>query len=111
MISLINAERQEAGLPPVGLLNPLLYRHPDIFTDIVEGDNRCGAVGNPCCGGYDAGPGWDPVTGLGSVDFEKLMKVLSRETVKVVNATPAESSDESPDSADADAVPKEDGSM
>jgi kumamolisin len=39
-----------------GFVNPLLYATPSAFTDITTGTNN----------GYDAGPGWDPVTGLGS---------------------------------------------
>lgn len=40
----------------LGFINPVLYLHPDAFTDITVGNNN----------GYKAGPGWDPVTGLGS---------------------------------------------
>jgi kumamolisin len=39
-----------------GFVNALLYANPAGFTDITAGNNN----------GYDAGPGWDPVTGLGS---------------------------------------------
>merc|ERR1712217_658949 len=51
----------------VGFLNPALYKHPEAFLDITRGDNRCARRGRPCCGGYDAGDGWDPVTGLGVI--------------------------------------------
>ncbi len=40
----------------VGFVNPVLYKNTAAFTDIVSGNNN----------GYEAGPGWDPVTGLGS---------------------------------------------
>ncbi len=39
-----------------GFINPVLYANPGAFTDITSGTND----------GYAAGPGWDPVTGLGS---------------------------------------------
>ena len=39
-----------------GFVNPVLYDNPSALTDIVSGNN----------GAYKAGPGWDPVTGLGS---------------------------------------------
>jgi kumamolisin len=52
LLTLIN---QSTGTH-VGFVNPLLYKAPTAFTDITSGNNN----------GYDAGPGWDPVTGLGS---------------------------------------------
>ncbi len=39
-----------------GFINPILYANPAALNDIVSGSN----------GAYQAGPGWDPVTGLGS---------------------------------------------
>lgn len=44
----------------------LLYTQGDAFRDITEGDN----------GAYDAGPGWDACTGLGSPDGEALLAAL-----------------------------------
>mmetsp|Transcript_49230 Transcript_49230/g.141501 ORF Transcript_49230/g.141501 Transcript_49230/m.141501 type:complete len:660 (+) Transcript_49230:115-2094(+) len=78
MISLINAELIAQGKPTVGLLNPVLYKESSksIFTDVTKGDNRCASLNAPCCGGYDAGPGWDPVTGLGVPDFKKLQSAI-----------------------------------
>jgi len=78
MLSSINAELKAAGRPTVGFVNPLLYRNTSgsIFTDVTEGDNRCAAAGAPCCGGYDAGPGWDATTGLGVPDFAKLRAAI-----------------------------------
>lgn len=83
MVSLINAERLRRGLPRVGFLNPLLYRNSSLLNDITEGDNRCASKGAPCCGGYDAGPGWDAASGLGTVDFRKLLELFSTESVVV----------------------------
>jgi len=60
----------------VGWLNPVLYKYPSAFTDIKEGSNKCGVRGQPCCGGYDATEGWDPVTGLGTVNAREVMKIL-----------------------------------
>lgn len=83
MLSLINAELLEAGRPPIGFLNQLIYTNTtysdatsDVFHDVTEGDNKCAALGYPCCGGYEAGPGWDPVTGLGSPDWKKLRGLI-----------------------------------
>src|SRR5262249_17449903 len=63
-----------AGL---GNINPQLYRlaqvAPTAFHDVVDGDNIVPCTqGSPKCltgsYGYKAGPGYDLVTGLGSVD-------------------------------------------
>ena len=70
IITLINEQRIKAGKGPIGFINPVLYGNPWALNDIVEG-------GNPGCGtnGFDAVEGWDPVTGLGTLDFEKLLGV------------------------------------
>jgi tripeptidyl-peptidase-1 len=82
MISLVNSARFRKGLGPIGWLNPLLYQYADRFAnDITVGDNFCVASqdDNPVCceQGFKAARGWDPVTGLGSVDFDKLLPLLS----------------------------------
>ncbi len=46
----------EAAGRNAGFANPALYANPAVLTDITQGNNN----------GYRAGPGWDPVTGLGS---------------------------------------------
>ncbi|CAE7195937.1 hypothetical protein P3342_009989 [Pyrenophora teres f. teres] len=71
IINLLNEERLEAGKKPVGFLNPLMYKNPGMFNDVTEG-------GNPGCGteGFPASKGWDPVTGLGTPDYEKMRKVF-----------------------------------
>ncbi len=66
----------------VGNINPTLYRLaqtiPAVFHDIVSGDNivPCEAESPNCVNGhfgYSAGPGYDLVTGLGSVDGYNLV--------------------------------------
>jgi uncharacterized protein (TIGR03437 family) len=65
--------------PGLGNINPLLYSEkPTVYHDTVTGNNivPC-ADGSPDCVngslGYTAGPGYDPVTGLGSVDIGALV--------------------------------------
>ncbi|KAH8646085.1 Pro-kumamolisin, activation domain-containing protein [Xylariales sp. PMI_506] len=71
IVTLLNEARYAAGKGPVGFLNPTLYQNPDAFNDITIGNNPgCGS------GGFNATPGWDPVTGLGTPNFEKLRKVF-----------------------------------
>ncbi|KAI1815201.1 subtilisin-like protein [Poronia punctata] len=71
VLTLINEERLKAGKPTLGFVNPALYANPHAFNDITEGRN-------PGCGsfGFKTSKGWDPVTGLGSPNFPKLLKVL-----------------------------------
>ncbi|TVY82742.1 Tripeptidyl-peptidase sed1 [Lachnellula suecica] len=70
-LTLINEARIAAGKGPVGYIHPVLYKHPEAFTDITVGSN-------PGCqsAGFPAAKGWDPVTGLGSPNFPVLEKVL-----------------------------------
>ena len=64
LISLINNERIKTGKGSLGFLNPFLYANPDAFTDITVGNNKhCPVGAGCCCDGFDAAPGWDPVTG------------------------------------------------
>ena len=68
LVALLNAR---IGAP-VGYLNPALYAltGPVVFRDITVGSN---GLGGP---GYNAGPGWDPCTGLGSVQGTSLQASL-----------------------------------
>jgi len=80
MLALILDARFQRGLPPLGLVNPALYHlaevAPEVFNDITVGDNHCTGKKSgqfTCCPlGFQCVPGWDPVTGLGSVNFEQL---------------------------------------
>ena len=59
MVALVNAARLAAGLPPLGWINPSLYKNYKsiILNDIISGDNLCSPNG---CGtqGFYASPGW-----------------------------------------------------
>jgi uncharacterized protein (TIGR03437 family) len=79
MILLLN---QWLGTNGLGNINPTLYgmaqSTPNVFHDITTGNNAVPCVNDtPDCGasgylGYSAGPGWDPASGLGSVDAYQL---------------------------------------
>jgi kumamolisin len=56
----------------VGFINPILYANPAALRDITIGSNRVGDAKL----GYDAAPGWDACTGLGSPDGMKLLALL-----------------------------------
>ena len=71
IVTLLNEARIAAGKGPIGFLNPTFYANPDAFNDITIGNNPgCGT------GGFNATPGWDPVTGLGTPNFGKLRDVF-----------------------------------
>ncbi|KAH8112254.1 subtilisin-like protein [Phellopilus nigrolimitatus] len=70
IITLINDARLAAGKGPVGFINPAIYSAPfsAAFNDITQGGNQ--GCGTP---GFEATTGWDPVTGLGTPNFERLL--------------------------------------
>jgi tripeptidyl-peptidase-1 len=73
IVGLINDKRKQSGMPPMGFINPFLYLNFDLFNDIIAGNN-------PGCGsnGFSAVPGWDPVTGLGTPKFDRLLNTALR---------------------------------
>jgi subtilase family serine protease len=66
---------------PLGFINPALYKlatsssYTQDFHDITVGNNNV-YVNNTLVQGYPAVQGWDPVTGLGTPDAEKLLPGL-----------------------------------
>jgi len=68
--ALMNEARASAGKPPLPFLNPLLY--PLIgtacFRDVVSGSN----------GAFQAGPGYDLVTGIGVPDVREIIRTLTQ---------------------------------
>ena len=88
MISLVNSQRVAAGKSTLGWVNPSLYKYYDSFTnDITEGDkNGCSRLEynsdsgyyHTCCDeGFYPTAGWDPITGLGSVNMDKFLSTFS----------------------------------
>ena len=83
-LSLILDARLAQGLSPFGALNPALYsiaqQTPSAFNDITVGDNHCTGVSGTtytCCPyGFNATKAWDPVTGLGTINFVELRNAL-----------------------------------
>jgi hypothetical protein len=62
---------QKLGGQPQGLANYVYYRLasvPGVFHDIVKGNNMVPGPDGQYTVGYDAGPGYDLATGLGSYD-------------------------------------------
>lgn len=70
VVALLNEERLKAGKGSVGFLNPTLYANPGVLNDITEGGNQ--GCGTP---GFSSAEGWDPVTGLGTPNYPKLLEL------------------------------------
>ncbi|KAJ5164123.1 uncharacterized protein N7500_005953 [Penicillium coprophilum] len=71
VITLINERRLAANKSTVGFVHPVLYAHPEVFTDITDGNNTaCNSTG------FLAATGWDPVSGLGTPIFPKLVDLF-----------------------------------
>lgn len=79
LVALLNDARLSMNKSPLGWLNPLLYSHPEAFNDITEGNNPGCAVNIPLGylgDGFHACKGWDPLTGLGSPQFDKWLSIV-----------------------------------
>ncbi|KAJ4289272.1 hypothetical protein N0V88_007023 [Collariella sp. IMI 366227] len=80
VVGLLNAARKAQGQPPMGFLNPWLYNNSAAFKDMVNGSSF-GCAGREELGRHgarwNATPGWDPVTGLGTPLFERLLEAAA----------------------------------
>jgi subtilase family serine protease len=76
--ALVNQQAASEGLPPVGFINPALYRiaqgpsYTSCFHDITVGNNTSPDSDNL----YYAGPGYDNCTGLGTPNGINLINAL-----------------------------------
>lgn len=88
IVGLLNDARLRAGKPVLGFLNPFFYLAGyKALNDITEGGSYgCTGInpqtGQEVDGGiipgahWNATEGWDPVTGLGTPDFQKLKDLV-----------------------------------
>ena len=67
-MTLVNAARLIAVKSPVGFINPVIYKHPEMFNDITSGGNQ-----ECVTPGFTAVIGWDPVTGLGTPNLANMV--------------------------------------
>ncbi|PSN67606.1 subtilisin-like protein [Corynespora cassiicola Philippines] len=85
IVALLNDARLRANQPALGFLNPLLYSNPTALNDVVLGGSTgCDGLarfhgapnGSPIIpyASWNATAGWDPVSGLGTPNFPKLLK-------------------------------------
>ncbi|KAI1785378.1 subtilisin-like protein [Ganoderma leucocontextum] len=74
IVALLNDAIFNGGGKPLGFLNRFLYSDAkDALNDITQGNN-------PGCGtdGFQTSEGWDPVTGLGTPNFIKLLDTIQK---------------------------------
>jgi tripeptidyl-peptidase-1 len=85
VVALLNNARLAAGKPSLGFLNPWIYSEAyQALNDIKDGGST-GCTGRSIYSGlkapkvpyasWNATEGWDPVTGYGTPDFGKLLKL------------------------------------
>lgn len=90
VIALLNNARLSAGKPALGFLNPWLYSQGTPGLNDVTVGGSTGCTGRSIYSGlkapyvpyasWNATEGWDPVTGLGTPDFGKLLDISERGT-------------------------------
>ncbi|KAF8275010.1 peptidase S8/S53 domain-containing protein [Lactarius quietus] len=73
IVALLNDWRISNNLPTLGFLNPWLYGEGfKSLTDVTLGSNEgCNTKGL----GFPALEGWDPVTGIGTPNFNKMLNI------------------------------------
>lgn len=84
IVGLLNDARLRAGKPVLGWLNPLIYwleNQQDALVDVTDGYSvGCRGLSNGSGlvlgARWNATKGWDPVTGFGLPDFQKLKEVV-----------------------------------
>jgi subtilase family serine protease len=97
ILALVN---QFLGTPGLAPLNPTLYSlaasNSLVFHDVIDGDNKvpCTAGTTDCPTGttsigFTAGPGYDQVTGLGSVNAYELAQALAPFSLSAATFTPS----------------------
>ncbi|KAJ7162822.1 subtilisin-like protein [Mycena filopes] len=73
IFTMINDARLAVGKRPVGFINPAIYSpaFAEAFNDITIGGNQgCGTQG------FTSTSGWDPVTGVGTPNFGRLLELF-----------------------------------
>ena len=84
IIALANEVRGKRGMPPLGLATPQLWLLARDREELPQGLPRhhrrqqCARRPGSGCPGFDARPGYDFATGLGTPDVSRLLKDLVR---------------------------------
>jgi len=96
LVALINDKQKSTGQ---GVVSSTLYNlaansttYSSAFHDIKTGNNNCSTAGATVCAGsamtqYSAGTGYDMATGLGSIDFNRLLAAWPAGSTHTASAT------------------------
>lgn len=81
VLALVNDHRLQKGLPPLGFLNPALYKlqangSSGALFDVTEGCHLSCLDDKVEGQGFCASPSWDPVSGWGTPNFPELLRAL-----------------------------------
>ncbi|KAJ7753566.1 peptidase S8/S53 domain-containing protein [Mycena metata] len=77
LITLVNDARLAVGKSPVGFINPTIYspNFARAFNDVVSGTSQgCKGWQGDRGGGFQAGPGWDAASGVGTPNLGLLIE-------------------------------------
>ncbi|KAF9467748.1 subtilisin-like protein [Collybia nuda] len=77
IVTLINDARIHAGKTPVGFINPAIHspNFANAFNDITSGSSGgCKSIQGVRDGGFKAGKGWDPASGVGTPNLGLLIE-------------------------------------
>lgn len=75
ILNRLNEERLALKKKTVGFVNVAFYKNPGLFTDITRGEQSAASLHGACDGkAFKAVQGWDPVTGLGTPNYGKMLE-------------------------------------
>ena len=77
LVAQLNNVRLAMANETMGFLNPFLYQNSDCFLDITQGISESAYDPYPNLG-WHATKGWDPISGLGSPNFECLVNRVKK---------------------------------
>jgi len=83
VMSLINEQRLQNGLSPLGFVNPRLYQFAASHKDEMFRDITSGKSNFQCDEGFSAQKGWDSFTGFGEPNFAGLIKYLGSDGISL----------------------------
>jgi tripeptidyl-peptidase-1 len=75
-VALLNDALLRAHKPALGFLNPFLYEIGYRGLNDITGGQSNGCQGYIPGAHWNATKGWDPTTGLGTPDFQKLKEIV-----------------------------------
>lgn len=75
ILGLLNDARFRVHKPALGFLNPFLYLFGYNGLNDITGGQSNGCQGQIAGAFWNATPGWDPVTGFGTPNFEKMKAI------------------------------------